>query len=164
MSCALSIFADKVCAAFPQRVITRTLPLHAAVPVYIAAIAGAEASIAFASVSLGVVLEALVVLVALNHYLLAERGADASETDRLRSHEVLLALPLVPLLRISDLTMTVKGVPLLGEYALVGLPVLGAAAWVSVKFLMRYFQSNTLTPFAVYCLLAGLAALLVFVF
>ena len=131
LSCALSIFADKVCAAFPQRVITRTLPLHAAVPVYIAAIAGAEASIAFASVSLGVVLEALVVLVALNHYLLAERGADASETDRLRSHEVLLALPLVPLLRISDLTMTVKGVPLLGEYALVGLPVLGAAAWVS---------------------------------
>jgi undecaprenyl-diphosphatase len=33
-----------------------------------------------------------------------------------------------------------------------------------VKFLMRYFQTNTLTPFAVYCLIAGLAALLVFVF
>jgi uncharacterized protein len=108
---------------------TRTLPLNAAVPVYIAAIAGAEASIAFVSVSLGVVLDALVVLVALNHYLLADRGA--SEADRLRSREVLLALPLVPLLRISDLTMTVRGVPLLGEYALVGLPVLGAAAWVS---------------------------------
>jgi uncharacterized protein len=160
--------------AVPQRVMTRTLPLKAAVPVYIAAIAGAEASIAFASVSLGVVLDALVVLVALNHYLFIERGV--SETDRLRSHEVLLAaenmerslqrlrgemegtegadalqrlvddlkdaigsrsanrllvLPLVPLLRISDLTMTVKGVPPLGEYALVGLPVLGAAAWVS---------------------------------
>jgi hypothetical protein len=28
---------------------------------------------------------------------------------------------------------------------------------------MRYFESNNLTPFAVYCLCAGLAALLVFV-
>jgi hypothetical protein len=29
---------------------------------------------------------------------------------------------------------------------------------------MRYFETNTLTPFAVYCLLAGLGSLLVFVF
>jgi undecaprenyl pyrophosphate phosphatase UppP len=28
---------------------------------------------------------------------------------------------------------------------------------------MRYFETNKLTPFAVYCLLAGLVALLVFV-
>jgi undecaprenyl-diphosphatase len=48
--------------------------------------------------------------------------------------------------------------------ALVGALCAGVAAWVSVKFLMRYFQTNTLTPFAVYCLFAGLAALLVFVF
>jgi membrane protease YdiL (CAAX protease family) len=109
----------------------RALPLRAVVPLYIAAIAGAEASIAFASVSLGVVIDAVVVLAALNRYLVAERAAGASETGRLRSHDVLLALPLVPIARISDLTMTVKGVPLLAEYALVGLPVLGAAALVS---------------------------------
>jgi undecaprenyl-diphosphatase len=48
--------------------------------------------------------------------------------------------------------------------ALVGALCAGVAAWVSVKFLMRYFQTNTLTPFAVYCLFAGLGALLVFVF
>ena len=109
----------------------RALPLRTVVPLYIAAIAGAEASIAFASVSLGVVIDAVVVLAALNRYLVAERAAGASETGRLRSHDVLLALPLVPIARISDLTMTVKGVPLLAEYALVGLPVLGAAALVS---------------------------------
>src|SRR5947208_14817822 len=74
LSCALSIFADKVCAAFPQRVITRTLPLHAAVPVYIAAIAGAEASIAFAGVSPGMLLDALVSLVAPNNYHLPVCG------------------------------------------------------------------------------------------
>jgi len=109
----------------------RALPLRTVVPLYIAAIAGAEASIAFASVSLGVVIDAVVVLAALNRYLLAERAAGASETGRLRSHDVLLALPLVPIARISDLTMTVKGVPLSVEYALVGLPVLGATAWVA---------------------------------
>jgi len=38
------------------------------------------------------------------------------------------------------------------------------AAWASIKFLMRYFETNTLTPFAVYCLCAGVGALLVFVF
>jgi undecaprenyl-diphosphatase len=48
--------------------------------------------------------------------------------------------------------------------ALVGAICAGAAAWFAIKFLMRYFQTNTLTPFAVYCLLGGLAALLVFVF
>jgi undecaprenyl-diphosphatase len=29
------------------------------------------------------------------------------------------------------------------------------AAYVAVRFLSRYFTTRTLTPFAVYCLLAG---------
>jgi undecaprenyl-diphosphatase len=48
--------------------------------------------------------------------------------------------------------------------ALVGALCAGAAAWVSIKFLMRYFETNTLTPFAVYCVCAGVGAFLVFVF
>jgi len=48
--------------------------------------------------------------------------------------------------------------------ALAGALCAGVAAWASVKFLMRYFETNKLTPFAVYCLLAGIAALFVFVF
>ena len=48
--------------------------------------------------------------------------------------------------------------------ALAGALCAGVAAWASVKFLMRYFETNKLTPFAVYCLFAGIAALLVFVF
>jgi len=47
--------------------------------------------------------------------------------------------------------------------ALAGAVCAGLAAWASVKFLMRYFETNSLTPFAWYCLLAGLAAFLVFV-
>ena len=40
---------------------------------------------------------------------------------------------------------------------LVGSLVAAAAAYVSVRFLVRYFTSRDLTPFGVYCLLAGLA-------
>ena len=44
-------------------------------------------------------------------------------------------------------------------------PALAAAlcaavtAFLSVRFLMRYFQTKTLTPFAVYCLIAGVGSL-----
>jgi undecaprenyl-diphosphatase len=37
----------------------------------------------------------------------------------------------------------------------VGFIVAGIAAYVSVRFLTRYFTTRTLTPFAVYCLIAG---------
>ena len=30
-------------------------------------------------------------------------------------------------------------------------------AYLAVKFLMRYFETNTLIPFAIYCFGAGLA-------
>ena len=47
--------------------------------------------------------------------------------------------------------------------ALVG--ALGAAfsAYLSVRFLMRYFETRTLTPFAIYCFCAGLACTIYFV-
>jgi undecaprenyl-diphosphatase len=39
--------------------------------------------------------------------------------------------------------------------ALVGSLAAGAAAYLSVRFLVRWFQTRTLTPFAIYCLIAG---------
>jgi undecaprenyl-diphosphatase len=45
---------------------------------------------------------------------------------------------------------------------LAGSLVAGAAAWASVRFLTRWFQTRTLTPFAVYCLVAGFACILRF--
>jgi undecaprenyl-diphosphatase len=41
--------------------------------------------------------------------------------------------------------------------ALVGALCSGATAFLAVKFLMRYFETRTLLPFAVYCFAAGLA-------
>ena len=34
-----------------------------------------------------------------------------------------------------------------------------ATAYLSVRFLVRYFETNTLTPFAIYCVIAGAASL-----
>lgn len=39
--------------------------------------------------------------------------------------------------------------------ALVGALCAGVTTYFAVRFLLRYFQSNTLTPFAIYCLTAG---------
>ena len=43
--------------------------------------------------------------------------------------------------------------------ALVGSLVAGVCAYVSVRFLTSYFETRTLTPFAVYCVVVGLGSL-----
>ncbi|HEY8774557.1 MAG TPA: undecaprenyl-diphosphate phosphatase [Gaiellaceae bacterium] len=45
---------------------------------------------------------------------------------------------------------------------LVGAICSALTAYLAVRFLMRFFHTNTLTPFAVYCFLAGLAASIYF--
>ncbi|MEP6526615.1 MAG: undecaprenyl-diphosphate phosphatase [Nocardioidaceae bacterium] len=44
----------------------------------------------------------------------------------------------------------------------VGALVAGVAAYASVRFLTRYFTTRTLTPFAIYCLVAGIASVVRF--
>ena len=48
--------------------------------------------------------------------------------------------------------------------ALVGALCAAVTAYLAVRFLMRYFETNTLTPFALYCFLAGAGALAYFLF
>ena len=38
----------------------------------------------------------------------------------------------------------------------------GLAAYVSVRFLVRWFSARTLTPFGVYCLVAGVVCIIRF--
>ncbi len=50
--------------------------------------------------------------------------------------------------------------------ALIAASAWGAAfaalgAWFAVKFLTRHFKTNTLTPFAVYCLAIGIVSLII---
>jgi undecaprenyl-diphosphatase len=48
--------------------------------------------------------------------------------------------------------------------ALVGAACSAATAYLAVRFLMRYFETNRLTPFAAYCVAAGVAASLYLAF
>jgi undecaprenyl-diphosphatase len=46
--------------------------------------------------------------------------------------------------------------------ALVGAIAAAATTYFAVKFLLRYFETNRLSPFGVYCIVAGLVCTLVF--
>ncbi len=46
--------------------------------------------------------------------------------------------------------------------ALVGAIAAGLTTWAAVKFLLRYFETNRLSPFGVYCIAAGIFCLIVF--
>ncbi len=48
----------------------------------------------------------------------------------------------------------------IGGQVLLGSVLSGIGAYVSVRFLIRYFQTRTLTPFAIYCVLAGLGSVI----
>jgi undecaprenyl-diphosphatase len=68
----------------------------------------------------------------------------------------LLATPIIgaaALLKLPELAGS-AGNGVRGQ-ALVGALCAAVAAWFSIKFLMRYFETNTLLPFAIYCFVAG---------
>ncbi len=46
--------------------------------------------------------------------------------------------------------------------ALVGSLVAGVASYIAVRFLTSYFETRTLTPFAIYCVIAGIGSLVYF--
>jgi undecaprenyl-diphosphatase len=48
--------------------------------------------------------------------------------------------------------------------ALVAALVAAATTWVAVKFLLRFFETNRLTPFGIYCIVAGIVSLAIFTF
>jgi undecaprenyl-diphosphatase len=72
----------------------------------------------------------------------------------------LLATPVIlaaGVLKIPDL-MGPLGNGIRGQI-LVGSVLSGVGAYLSVRFLVRWFRTRTLTPFAIYCIVAGLASI-----
>ena len=68
----------------------------------------------------------------------------------------LLATPIIgaaAVLKLPDL-LGPQGDGLRGP-ALVGALCAAVTAYLSVRFLLRFFETNRLTPFAVYCTVAG---------
>jgi len=75
----------------------------------------------------------------------------------------LLATPIIgaaAVLKLPDLAGS-KGNGVRGP-ALVGALCAALTAYLAVRFLMRYFETNTLLPFALYCAAAGTAAAVYF--
>ena len=73
----------------------------------------------------------------------------------------LLATPVIlaaGVLKVPDLTGPL-GNGIRGQI-LVGSLLSGIGAYLSVRFLVRYFQTRTLTPFAIYCVVFGLASVI----
>ncbi|MFN8108745.1 MAG: undecaprenyl-diphosphate phosphatase [Thermoleophilia bacterium] len=84
--------------------------------------------------------------------------AGLSNEDAAR-YAFLLATPIIgaaALLKLPDLFGS-AGDGVRGP-ALVGAVCAAATAYLAVRFLMRYLRTHTLTPFGIYCLLAGGAA------
>jgi undecaprenyl-diphosphatase len=70
-------------------------------------------------------------------------------------YSFLLATPIIGAAAVLKLPELVgKSGHVIGT-ALVGALCSAVTAYLSVRFLMKYFETNTLTPFAVYCVIAG---------
>ena len=85
------------------------------------------------------------------------RGLDHEDAARFA---FLLATPVIlaaGLLKLPELAGP-EGNGILGQ-VFAGALVAGLAAYLSLRFLTRYFHTHTLTPFAIYCTLAGLLSL-----
>jgi undecaprenyl-diphosphatase len=90
--------------------------------------------------------------------MVAGMGRGLSREDAAR-FAFLLATPVIlaaGALKTSDLIQ--KGHGIYGPI-LLGSILSGAGAYVSVRFLVRYFRTRTLTPFGIYCIVAGAASL-----
>jgi undecaprenyl-diphosphatase len=80
---------------------------------------------------------------------------DAARFSFLLSTPVILA---AGVLKVPDLTGHL-GNGIRGQI-LVGSVLSGVGAYVSVRYLMKYFQTRTLTPFAIYCMVFGVGSII----
>jgi undecaprenyl-diphosphatase len=70
-------------------------------------------------------------------------------------YSFLLATPIIGAAAVLKLPELVgKSGHVIGT-AIVGAACAAVTAYLSVRFLLKYFETNTLTPFAVYCVIAG---------
>ena len=85
-----------------------------------------------------------------------------SHNDAAR-YSFLLATPIIfaaALLKLPELAFSANLTEIIGPI-LVGVCASALCAYVSIRFLSHYFHTKTLIPFALYCLVAGGAALLI---
>jgi undecaprenyl-diphosphatase len=95
--------------------------------------------------------------------MVAGLGVRLNHEDAAR-YSFLLGTPLIgaaALLEVPQLFGQTSSILLL---VLLGMVVAGVAAFLSTRFLMKYFETGRLYPFAYYCWAAGLFSLIIFLF
>jgi undecaprenyl-diphosphatase len=71
----------------------------------------------------------------------------------------MLATPVIALAAVLKVPSLLHSkTPGLLEMSIYGSIVAGVAAYLSIRFLMRYFHTNRLWPFGVFCLIFGLSS------
>ena len=86
-----------------------------------------------------------------------------SHEDAMR-YSFLLATPIIAAAAILELpSLVMSGGSQAISVAVVGAISAALAAYCSVRFLTKYFKTNTLTPFAIYCAVAGILSLVILV-
>ncbi len=92
--------------------------------------------------------------------MVAGLGVRMSYEDAAR-FSFLLGTPIIGAAALLELPQLFSPVPSLPTAGLIilGMVLSGIAAYLCTKFLMKYFETGRLTPFAIYCWIAGLVAL-----
>jgi undecaprenyl-diphosphatase len=93
--------------------------------------------------------------------MVAGMGARLTHAEAAR-FSFLLATPVILLAGLLEVPKLVQASTTTLVIATIGAIVSGIAAYLSVRFLTRYFEVGRLTPFAVFCLVEGLIAFLIF--
>src|SRR5205823_9029093 len=80
--------------------------------------------------------------------------------DEAAEYTFLLATPIIAAAGVLEVPVLFGAGSQLLAIAALGAVLAGITAYLSVRFLTRYFRVGRLDPFAYYCVLAGLATLL----
>lgn len=91
--------------------------------------------------------------------IVAGLGVRLTHEDAAR-YSFLLGTPIILAAALIEIPTLFTQPPLQLLLILVGMIVSGVAAYLSTKFLMKYFETGRLDPFAYYCWAAGIVALI----
>jgi len=95
--------------------------------------------------------------------MVAGLGVRLNHEDAAR-YSFLMSTPLIGLAALLEIPQLIGQSATTWLYIVVGMIVAGIASYLSAKFLMKYFETGRLDPFAYYCWAAGLISLFLLLF